>query len=382
MVRIRTVRFLIALMLFVSPALEAAGPPTPSGAKLTFRLESANPSIRSDAPFAIDYILTSTFEEVLNGELDFAFLEDNVVVLRLHGDPIVVPNGKTSFRLTLPSLGARRNVAAFAVRVALRSTKGTLDLGTHDLLVPLRGKRQFVIGTPNLDRQPFARLANRLRLDNYRSDASTLKRGDLVTVPAEVEVRDLPAQAIALYPFDLLVLAEDGFNRLSARQLDAIGDWIEQGGRAVIVPTGVMTPTHQVFLQRITSGEPDAPRFALNQFGRLEGEPIGGKTPIVQCRYGFGRALILRTMPASKPDGRFHDIDEPTWIRAVCFVWNVRGATSRPKPFSKLGGGLRLQSPSMGPKRARCRRLSLFEPTNCDRCCFPARFASCPSVSS
>jgi hypothetical protein len=306
-----------------------------SGAKLTFRLDSANPSIRSDAPFAIDYILTSTFEEVLNGELDFAFLEDNVVVLRLHGDPIVVPNGKTSFRLTLPSLGARRNVAAFAVRVALRSTKGTLDLGTHDLLVPLRGKRQFVIGTPNLGRQPVARLANRLRLDNYRSDAATLKRGDLVTVPAEVEVRDLPAQAIALYPYDLLVLAEEGFNRLSARQLDAIGDWIEQGGRAVIVPTGVLTPAHRLFLQKIASSEPDAPIFVLNQFGRLDGEPTG-KTPIVQCRYGFGRALILRTMPASKPDGSFRDIDEPAWIRAVCFVWNVRN--ERTEAIVKAGG--------------------------------------------
>ena len=346
MSRIRAAAILITLVAVASSSLKAAGPSPMSGAKLTFRLDSANPSIRSDAPFAIDYNLTSSFEEVLNGELDFAFLEDNVLVLRLHGDPIVVPNGKTSFRLTLPSLEARRNVAAFAVRVAMHSTKGTFDLGTHDLLVPLRGKRQFVIGTPSLGRQPIAQLANRLRLDNYRSDAATLKRGDLVTVPAEIEVRDLPAQAIALYPFDLLVLAEEGFNRLSARQLDAIEDWIEQGGRAVIVPTGVLTPAHRLLLQKIASGAPDAPSFALNQFGRLEGEPTGGKTSIVPCRYGFGRALILRTMPASKPDGRFRDIDEPAWIRAVCFVWNVRNEQT--EAILKAGGWISPPVPDYG----------------------------------
>jgi hypothetical protein len=204
------------------------------------------------------------------------------------------------------------------------------------LLVPMRGKRQFLIGTPNLGREPVARLAARLRLDSFRPDSSDLRRGDLVTIPADVDLRDLPAQAIAIYPFDLLLLAEEGFSRLSARQLEAIGDWIEQGGRTVIVPTGVLTPDHQLFLQRVTSCEPGAPIFVLNQFGRLEGEPSGDKTPIVASRYGFGRTLILRTMPALKADGKFRDIDELAWIRAVCFVWDVR--PEQTETILKTGG--------------------------------------------
>src|SRR5262249_13603086 len=48
------------------------------------------------------------------------------------------------------------------------------------------------------------------------------------------------------------------------------------------------------------------------------------KTPIVQCRFGFGRALILRTMPSWDQNSKFRDIDERDWVRAVCFVWNVR----------------------------------------------------------
>lgn len=324
MSRTRTVRFLITLTLFVAPALVSAGPTTAPSAKLTFRLDSADPSIRSDAPFAIDCVLNSTSEDVLNGQLDFEFLEDNQVILRLHGEPFAVPNGKSAFRLVLPSLEARRNSAACAVRVAWHSAQGTIDLGSHDVLLPYKGKRQFLIGTPNLSRGPVGQLAGRLRLDAFRPEGSNSKRGDLVTIPTDIELRDLPAQAIALYPFDLLLLAEEGFSRLSARQLDAVADWIDQGGRAVIVPTGVLTAAHKQLLQRITSCERDAPIFALNQFGRLEGEPIGAPTPIVACRYGFGRALILRAMPAVKPDGTFRDIDEPSWTRAVCFVWNVR----------------------------------------------------------
>ncbi|HET6327894.1 MAG TPA: hypothetical protein VFG04_24640 [Planctomycetaceae bacterium] len=321
---LRTIQYFVLVMLFASGTLEAAGPPPATGAKLTFRSASANPSIRADAPFAIDYTLASDFEDVLNGELVFTFLDDNEVIIQLRGDPIVVPNGKSSFRVTLPALQTRRNTSGFMVRVALHSTRGTFDLGTHDLLVPLKGKRQFLIGTPKLSAGPIGRLASRLRLDTFRPATSRTNRGDLVTIPADIELRDLPTQAISLYQFDLLLLAEEGFSGLSARQLDAIADWIEQGGRAVVVPTGVLTPAHQAFLRRITSGEPAAPIFVLNQFGRLEAEATGNKPAIIMCRSGFGRALILRTMPAWNADGTFRDLDEPTWARALCFVWNVR----------------------------------------------------------
>src|SRR5580692_5851952 len=254
--RIQAVRLLVALALFACPTIAAAETPSVGRAPLGFRLDSANPAMRSDAPFAVNCILHSSFADVLNGELDFEFVDDNEVCVRLHGDPMVIPNGESSFRLVLPPMHARRNLAAFSVRVTFQSTKGTLNLGTHDLLVPLKGRRQFLIACPSLGKGPVARLAGQLRLDEFRPAQTDLRRADLVTVPVDLELRDMPAQAIGLYPYDLLLLAEEGFSRLSARQLEAVADWIEQGGRTVIVPTGVLTPDHQLFLQRVTSCEP------------------------------------------------------------------------------------------------------------------------------
>jgi hypothetical protein len=279
--------------------------------------------MRSDAPFTVNCLLNSTFSDVLKGELDFEFVDDNEVCVRLHGDSIAIPNGDSAFRLVLPPMHARRNAAGFACRVTFRSTKGTLNLGTHDLLVPLKGRRQFLIAVPNQGKGPVARLAGHLRLDAFRPNDTDVRRADLVTVPVDLELRDMPAQAIGLYPYDLLLLAEEGFSRLSARQLEAVADWIEQGGRVVVVPSGVLTPAHKLFLQRITGCEPDAPVFVLDRFGHLQGDLTSSKRLWMKCRYGFGRALILPAMPQFNEDGTFHDIKAPAWTRAVCFVWNV-----------------------------------------------------------
>src|SRR5579859_4300205 len=263
--RIHRVGFLITLMLLACPTLAAAQTPPAGGARLAFRLDSANPAMRSGAPFALDCILDSTFADVLNGALEFAFVDDNEVCLRLHGDPIVIPNGKSSFRLVVPSIRARRSSAGFSVQVTFHSAKGTFNLGSHDLLVPLKGQRHFLIAAPNLGKGPVARLAGRLRLDAFRPAQTDLRRADLVTLPTDLELRDVPAQPIGLYPYDLLLLADEGFSQLSARQLDAIAEWIEQGGRVVVVPSGALTSAHKLFLERITRAEPDSPGFVLDQ---------------------------------------------------------------------------------------------------------------------
>jgi hypothetical protein len=316
--------FLAALLLVTANARALADSKPTGGGRLAFRLAAADPAIRSDAPFSIDCDLDSTFAQVLEGTFEFTFLDDNSTELRVQSDPVAISSGKSSFRVTLPPATTHRAVATFFLRVYFHSAKEDFDLGNHDLIVPREGARQFLIGAPDLSRATVGRLAVRLRLDAFRPEQSNTRRADLVTIPTEVDVRSLPAQAISCYPYDLLLLAEDGFSRLSAKQLDTIADWIAEGGRAVVVPSGLLTPAHQHFLEKITSDEPNPPAFALDQFGHLAGEKSGGQ-PILAGRYGFGRVLMLRTLPEQQPNGQFKGIDEQTWTRAVCFVWNVRG---------------------------------------------------------
>jgi hypothetical protein len=318
--------WLLVALACARPAVEAAQPPT-GGTRLGFRFGNAKPPMRSDAPFEVTCLFNSTFADVQNGRLEFAFVDDDQVVLRLVGETIAIPSGESSFRLHLPSLHARRNQAAFGVRVVLHSARGDLDLGNHDLLVPLKGRRQFLIGVPTLGLGSVAHLANRLRLDMFRPEEQ--RRADLVSTPADLDLRDFPTQPIGLYPYDLLLLAEEGFGRLSPRQLEAVVEWIEQGGRAVVVTTGALTPAHKAFLDRITRGEPDPPTFALDQHGHLGRPPSGSKPTLLKCSPGFGRALILSSVPQTTVEGTFRDIDESTWTRAVCFIWNVREAQTQ-----------------------------------------------------
>jgi hypothetical protein len=318
----------LALLLVTGNARVLAEPPATGAGRLAFRLAAADPAIRSDAPFAIDCVLNSTFPQVLEGAFEFVFLDDNAVVLRVQSDPVAISGGQSSFRVTLPPVATRRVAATFFLRVYFHSAKDDFDLGNHDLIVPREGARQFLIGAPDLSRVAVGRLAVHLRLDAFRPEQSTTQRADLVTIPTEIDLRSLPAQAISFYPYDLLLLAEDGFSRLSAKQLDAVADWLAEGGRVVVVPSGVLTPAHQHFLEKITSDEPNPPQFALDHFGHLAGETPAGPA-ILARRYGFGRVLILRKLPELKSDGTFQGIDEPTWTRAVCFIWNVRNAQTQ-----------------------------------------------------
>ncbi len=334
---------LCCCLLVGTGRVEAADPPAPaSGARLTFRFKSANPPLRTGAPFSVECVFNSTFADVLTGELEIEYVEYAKVELSLRTDPIAVPSGKNSYHLLLPPVAAERNAAAFSIRVRFHSSKGEFDLGKHDLLVPMQDARQFLIAAPNLARNNVARLAGHLRLDAFRpDDTDRLRRAGLITLPIEVDLPNFASQAINLYPFDLLLLAEDGFSRLSARQLDAVGDWVEQGGRVVLVPTGVLTPAHQSFLNRITRHAAAPASFKLDPLGHLESDDFGSKAPILSCRDGFGRALVLRALPEIKADGTLAGINADDWTRAVCFLWNVSarqtkyilqtGAWERPK---------------------------------------------------
>jgi hypothetical protein len=291
---------------------------------LHLKLKPSLAAIRSDAPFWIDVELESTYADLMDGELDLTFRDDREVRSRLRTGPLAVPNGEKSIRLCLPAMWARSERTNFVVHVVFHGSRGTIDLGEHDLVVPLKGQRQFVMAAAGLGDATINRLTRQLGLDSFRSADST--RALLSTLPVEFELSTLPVDATGLYPFDLLVFAGEYFSRLSPRQLDTIGQWTESGGGLVVVPTGVLTETHARFLERLVGADLKSSDFVLDKFGRLPSRKPGSKDFLIACRFGFGRALILQSMPSFGPDGNLTDVDAVTWKRAVCFLWNVRPA--------------------------------------------------------
>jgi hypothetical protein len=289
---------------------------------LHLKLKPSLAAIRSDAPFWIDVELESTYPDLMEGELDLTFVDDREVRSQLRTAPMAIPNGEKSFRLFLPAMWARQERANFEVRVVFHSSRGLIDLGTHDLVVPLKGQRQFVMAAAGLGDATINQLTRQLGLDNYRPVDST--RAILLTLPVEFELSAIPVDPTGFYPFDVLVFAGEYFSRLSPRQLDTIAQWTETGGGLVIVPTGVLTEAHTKFLERLIGADTKSSDFVLDKFGRLPSQNAGSKGWIIPCRYGYGRALIMQQIPAFDADGNPRDVDRATWKRAVCFLWNVR----------------------------------------------------------
>ncbi len=319
----------VGLLLAIAYPLRAADPdmaieklrPKTVG-KLVLKLRPSLGAIRSDAPFAIDLDLESTFSDVLEGELQLSFVDDRAPCARVRTGPMAIPNGQKSFHLFLPAMSAKEERANFVVQAVFYGSRGTLDLGVHDLVVPLKGQRQFVVAVAGLGDATVNQFARQLSLDAFRPPDAV--RSVLLTLPVELDLHSIPANPIGLYPFDVLVFIGEHFSRLSTRQLDTIAEWIETGGGAVIVPTGVLTPAHAQFLKRISSANAIEPRFLLDRFGRVPTHGTGAKDWLITCRFGYGRALIINGLPAQNADGSFKGVDPAAWTRTVCFLWNVQ----------------------------------------------------------
>jgi hypothetical protein len=294
--------------------------------KLDMQLKLPAPVMRNGAPFPLQLDFTSTFPDVIEGPLELTFYDEGILQLRFLTTPIVIAaDSSTAYSIQLPSLTCVRTPTEFQVGVVLQSARKTFDLGKHDLLISLRGTRQFVIAAPGLNEVDVGQLVRSLSLDEFRP--RKLNRQNFATYPTELDPHRILGDPMGLYPYDVVVLVGQHFSALSPRQLETVATWTESGGGLVVVPSGVITDAHSRFLAKVTSL--DLGSFQTDALGRLSPLDPGDSHRLVSGNYGFGRVLMLRSIPsastkdaAAPSKGREADGDE--WIRAVAHLWNVR----------------------------------------------------------
>src|SRR5262249_46172082 len=157
-------------------------------------------------------------------------------------------------------------------------------------------------------------------LDEFRP--KILNRQNFTTLLVELDAHRIQGDPIALYPYDVIVLSGQHFSSLSARQLETLATWTESGGGIVLVPTGALSEAHVALLAKLTGRE--RADFVTDALGRLPQWESGRPDWLIATRYGFGRALILRSPPTFAPKGSRAVAGQNEWIRAVTFLWNVR----------------------------------------------------------
>lgn len=287
---------------------------------------------RSQAPQTYEIWIESTSSKVYEGRLELkTYIGTRLVNDYLSQELVVGDGGGLRLRMMLPPLvrhSAKTNMPTYARFLTEREA---IDLGEVDLATPAIAKRTFVIANvqpQELLRAQYVRgIPENVGLEQFSPQADT--HLDLLTYTARLTPEEMPLLAIAYTAYDLLVLENEGFQKLRRGQLAAIADWVAGGGSVVVAPTGELTAYHVEFLNRLSrstasgggASRERAARHTVDDRGRLviDAEaPVTGKK-LSQFVVGLGRAVIVHER--LDPDD---DFATPEWREAVAFLWKLR----------------------------------------------------------
>ncbi len=315
--------------------------------KLDMRLKLPHPVMRSGAPFALQLDFESTFPDVIEGPLELTFYDEGILQLKFLTTPVVIAaDSSTAYSIQLPSLICRRTPTEFQVSVVLQSARKTFDLGKHDLLIALRGTRQFVIAAPGLNEVDVGQLVRSLSLDEFRP--RKLNRQNFATYPAELDPHRILGDPMGLYPFDVVVLVGQHFSALSPRQLETLATWTESGGGLVVVPSGVLTDCALPFPRQADRSR--SWKFPDRRVGPLVAARPGRSpsTHFGQLRFRTDLDPAIASVPPGKRRGRAGQRPERRRRRNGFAPWPICG-TSAPTRST------RSSKPAPGRCPTRCR---------------------------
>jgi hypothetical protein len=290
---------------------------------------------RTEAPIPVDVKFDWKGTRLLDGNLEIVYAAGNEVLGRYRSGDLALTPGEQVHRMMLP--GCRGGDFRLQVEARMRFISGGLstDLGTDTIFVPPRSQRSLTVcvSDPRRATDPARfRVVDSLRLDRYdpelreRSDRPGSRDRLLTAYPAHLAPEDLPAFALGYCPFDVVVLAGDGFSLLKKKQLEALARWVGAGGSVCAIAGGNLKPYHAEFLSRLSGGK--GARFSLDADGLVRA------TPALSARWamyrpGLGRAVVVTDEldPGRDMSDVVADIaDSRAWREAVGFLWKVREA--------------------------------------------------------
>ena len=278
-----------------------------------------NGNIRSHAAFPLDIDIEWRSERLLEGYVEITLREDSTraserqTFFTYRTPELVLSLGSRQFNALLPSVALKlQGILTYDLKFV--SLDGSvIDFGTQSLIAPTVKQRRLLVGVVLSDaripesRTAFARF---LRLEAI-VEPDTLPRQlkphmkDVITLVVRVPSDDLPVSANRLCTYDVLMFPEEAFQRLSNKQLAALGAWIEAGGRALIETTSSgHERSHVDFLNNLAdSGASVELPFSINESGDVvltqgDNDPLR-LANAAAFEDGLGRAIVVN-QPLSK----------------------------------------------------------------------------------
>jgi len=271
---------------------------------------------RTNAPAIFDLTLYHSGAGLLEGVVEVDFEVGGDLAFRQRTAELTLAPGRQSVRLITPPLPLQ-GYRATEAHLRFLAKSGTLDLGRFPVVAELRSLRSSVVavcdGRGIGGRGPA--LWQSLRRESLFPSAVNVGNV-LATAPVFLPSEDFPANPLAFFAYDLVLLDGDGLAQLREKQLAALTRWVEAGGSLCVLPGRGLKDGHAEFLRTLTAATPSAA-------GRIAetGEWQPDDTQPRLLHVGLGR-VVLAPRPA---DGALADA---AWKRAAGFLWRMRRSIS------------------------------------------------------
>ncbi len=266
---------------------------------------------RTNAPAIFDITLHRAGAGLLEGALEITLKSGNEVLLRQRTQELTLPAGAQSFRIITPPLPPGSPYVGTEAHLRFVTKKYAIDLGIFPVSATSRAARNFVLAVCDTHAAGGRDLAlwQSLRLESFLpSDAIT--NNLIATAPAFFAPEDFPANPLALFAFDIVLLDGDGFALLREKQLAALTRWVEAGGSLCVLPGRGLKDEHLRFLNAFASAKDPAP-FQMTDTGEFV--PVSEPRLL---RAGLGRVVV-----ANRQAGE--TLAALEWQQLGAFLWKV-----------------------------------------------------------
>jgi hypothetical protein len=338
----KIVRSLVAGMLIVSIArgiLQAASP-----LRAEFQAMAVSP--RTAAPASATVKLHWQGSGLLEGVLELTVTERGEPLLRQRSQELTLGPGTQVIALMVPPFETEMGRRDVSVELKFISKQQSVALGVFPWSVGAPAVvRQFLIancGAPRRNDADLVRLWQAIRLEGSRTTEESIGRS-VRTLPATLEVEELPSTPLGFCAFDLVLLEGDSFRRLREKQLVGLSRWVEGGGSLYVVPNGPLPEGHLQFLNQLAAVHERAP-FSLDPQDRL----VSALGERVMLRPELGRCVI----DLFPPDELKH-LDFPAWRETVDFLWRRSAGSGQGRDTGVRAEIIRRFSDQLLPKEAR-----------------------------
>jgi hypothetical protein len=301
--------WLTFLALVFAELSALAAPPLPT---LQANVNELAPRSRRDAPEWIEVSIRSRTTGLREGALEFTMIEWGDELYRYRTHDLGIATGDQRFRFMLPA--ATSNGSNSERKLALRfiEKKDTTDLGEFPLVTMQRTGQPRVIAVIRSELTSAAASHptwQSLRLERMAPGDNPM----FDTTPVFLDPKDAPLDALGLFPFDLVLVESDAFNKMREKSRHALLQWVNAGGSLCLVATqGIDAETLEIINQ--VAGVDPKWKPLVTDNGRIE-----VPEQMALARINFGRLAIAGVLPpedaaqTSKP-----------WLRASAFLWRFR----------------------------------------------------------